>query len=37
VWVGGAQRVQCGHHVLHAAAATELAAARQALARLPLQ
>jgi formimidoylglutamate deiminase len=37
VWVGGTQRVQCGHHVLHAAAATELAAARQALARLPLQ
>jgi formimidoylglutamate deiminase len=35
VWVGGTQRVQCGHHALHDSAAAQLAAARQALARMP--
>ncbi|HKB55419.1 MAG TPA: formimidoylglutamate deiminase, partial [Ramlibacter sp.] len=36
VWVGGSRRIQYGHHVLHDSAASELAAARQALARMPL-
>jgi len=35
VWVGGTQRVQCGHHALHDSAAAQLAAAREALARMP--